>query len=209
MLRAVAAVNDTIGPALCGELDAADQSMLDARLRDLDGTANKANLGANAILGVSLAAAHAVANAAGQPLYRYLGGPDAGVVPMPMVNIISGGRHAAAGLDMQDFLVIPIGAETYRRGVADGGGQCTGPWGASCRRLDPTPTVLADEGAYGPPLPCTRTRWLLYDATAWRLPCARTAISPSGWTWRRQSLPGDGGQYTLNLKPHVTSSEAK
>ena len=117
VLRAVAAVNDVIGPAVSDDVDAADQPNLDARLRELDGTANKANLGANAILGVSLAAAHAAAAAAEQPLYRYLGGPDACVLPMPMVNIISGGRHAAGGLDMQDFLVIPIGADTYREAL--------------------------------------------------------------------------------------------
>ena len=126
VLRAVGTVNDIIGPAVCGVYDAADQPGLDARLRELDGTANKANLGANAILGVSLAAAHAAANASGLPLYRYLGGSQACVVPMPMVNIISGGRHAAGGVDMQDFLAIPIGAETYSDALRIGGGGVPG-----------------------------------------------------------------------------------
>ena len=113
VLRAVAAVNTIIAPAVCDSMDASDQPALDEFLRELDGTSNKSRLGANAILGVSLAAAHAAASASGQPLYRHLGGPDATTMPVPMVNIISGGRHAAAGLDMQDFLAIPIGAETY------------------------------------------------------------------------------------------------
>ncbi len=209
VLRAVAAVNDVIGPALCGELDAADQPTLDARLRDLDGTANKANLGANAILGVSLAAAHAVANAVGQPLYRYLGGPDAGVVPMPMVNIISGGRHAAAGLDMQDFLVIPMGAETYREALQ----MVVAVYRAVGRVLSQTGPYaygVADEGGYGPPLPCHEDALgLLYDAT--RLAgyrCARDGDIAIGLDVAATEFAGDGGRYALNAEGRTfTSSE--
>ena len=209
VLRAVAAVNDIIGPALCGELDAADQPMLDARLRDLDGTANKANLGANAILGVSLAAAHAAASAAGQPLYRYLGGPDAGVVPMPMVNIISGGRHAAAGLDMQDFLVIPIGAETYREALQ----MVVAVYRAVGRVLSqagPYAYGVADEGGYGPPLPCHEDALgLLYDAT--RLAgyrCARDGDIAIGLDVAATEFASHDGQYALNAEGRTfTSSE--
>ena len=168
--RAVAAVNDTIGPALVnGAIDAADQPALDARLCDLDGTANKANLGANAILGVSLAAAHAVAAARQLPLYRYLAelaGNDADgiILPMPMVNIISGGRHAAGGVDMQDFLAIPIGAATFAEALQ----MVVAVYRAVGRILSqtgPYPYGVADEGGYGPPLPCHEDALgLLYDA---------------------------------------------
>ena len=169
--RAVAAVNDIISPALVdgAGVDAADQPVLDARLCALDGTSNKSNLGANAILGVSLAAAHAVAAARQLPLYRYLaemaGNADDGItIPMPMVNIISGGRHAAGGLDMQDFLAIPIGATTF----ADAVQMAVAVYRAVGRILSqsgPYPYGVADEGGYGPPLPCHEDALgLLYDA---------------------------------------------
>ncbi|MYD47013.1 MAG: phosphopyruvate hydratase [Chloroflexi bacterium] len=165
VLRAVAGVNTIIAPAVCGSTDAADQPALDEFLRELDGTSNKSSLGANAILGVSLAAAHAAAAAAEQPLYRYLGGPDATTLPMPMVNIISGGRHAAAGLDMQDFLAIPIGAETYSdalRMVVD----VYRAVGRILTQMGPYAYGVADEGGYGPPMPCHEDALaILYDAT--------------------------------------------
>ena len=165
VLRAVAAVNTIIAPSVCGSMDAADQPALDEFLRELDGTSNKSRLGANAILGVSLAAAHAAAAASGQPLYRYLGGPDATTMPVPMVNIISGGRHAAGGLDMQDFLAIPIGAETYTdalRMVVD----LYRAVGRVFSQSGPYPYGVADEGGYGPPLPCHEDALaVLYDAT--------------------------------------------
>ena len=207
VLRAVASVNNVISPAVCGIADAADQPALDGRLRELDGTANKANLGANAILGVSLAAAHAAANAAGQPLYRYLGGPDACVVPMPMVNIISGGRHAAGGLDMQDFLVIPIGAETYRDALQ----MVVAVYRAVGRVLSQTGPYaygVADEGGYGPPLPCHEDALgLLYDAT--RLAgyrCARDGDIAIGLDVAATEFAGDGGQYALNAEGRTFTS---
>ena len=208
VLRAVAAVNDVIGPAVCGDCDAADQSALDARLRELDGTANKANLGANAILGVSLAAAHAAANAAGQSLYRYLGGPEARVLPMPMVNIISGGRHAAGGLDMQDFLAIPIGAETYGEALQ----MVVAVYRAVGRVLSQTGPYaygVADEGGYGPPLPCHEDALgLLYDAT--RLAgyrCARDGDIAIGLDVAATEFAGDGGRYALYAEGRTFSSE--
>ena len=207
VLRAVAAVNDVISPAVCGECDAADQPALDARLRDLDGTGNKANLGANAILGVSLAAAHAAANAVGQPLYRYLGGSDACIVPMPMVNIISGGRHAAAGLDMQDFLAIPIGAETYRDALR----MVVAVYRAVGRVLSQTGPYaygVADEGGYGPPLPCHEDALgLLYDAT--RLAgyrCARDGDIAIGLDVAATEFAADGGHYALHAEGRTFSA---
>ncbi len=118
--KAVKNVKEIIAPALLGA-DAADQAGLDLRLIELDGTPNKSKLGANAILGVSLAAARAAAQAFQMPLYRYIGGINASVLPVPMMNIINGGAHAANNLDIQEFMVVPMGAgtfaETIRMGV--------------------------------------------------------------------------------------------
>ena len=200
VLRAVAAVNDTIAPALSGA-DAADQTALDARLRELDGTADKANLGANAILGVSLAAAHAAAAALELPLYRYLGGADAGTLPMPMVNIISGGRHAAGGLDMQDFLAIPIGADTFREALQ----MVVAVYRMVGRVLSQTGSYaygVADEGGYGPPLPCHEDALgLLYDAT--RLAgyrCARDGDIAIGIDVAATEFIADDGRYLLRAE---------
>jgi enolase len=110
--RAVENVTETIGPAIMG-LDAADQAGIDAVLVDLDGTPNKATLGANAILGVSLACAHAAAAAHDLPLYRYLGGVGARILPVPMFNILNGGKHAEDSTDFQEFMVMPVGVETF------------------------------------------------------------------------------------------------
>ena len=203
VLRAVAAVNDVIAPAITGPnpTDATDQSALDARLRELDGTARKSNLGANAILGVSLAAAHASAAALGLPLYRYLGGDDATTLPMPMVNIISGGRHAEGGLDMQDFLAIPVGASTFRdalRMVVDvhrAVGRIlsqTGPYGHG----------VADEGGYGPPLPCHEDALgLIHDAirlAGYR--CARDGDVAMGLDVAATEFMAPDGRYALQAE---------
>ncbi len=110
--RAVAGVNGEIAAAVRG-LDAADQSALDRTLCELDGTPNKSRLGANAILGVSLAAAHAQAAEEGLPLWRYLGGPDARVLPVPMMNVLNGGAHADNSVDFQEFMVVPCGAGSF------------------------------------------------------------------------------------------------
>jgi enolase len=119
VLRAVANVTDRIAPELYG-MDAADQAGVDALLRDLDGTPNKAELGANAILGVSLACAHAAAAAHDEPLYRYLGGVGARVLPVPMFNILNGGKHAQDSTDFQEFMVMPVGAATFTEGLRAG-----------------------------------------------------------------------------------------
>ena len=113
VLKAVRNVNETINEAIIG-LDATDQIMLDEVMIELDGTPNKAKLGANAILGVSLAVAKAAANAQQQPLYRYLGGVSARTLPVPMMNILNGGKHADNSTDMQEYMVLPVGAPTFR-----------------------------------------------------------------------------------------------
>ncbi len=110
--KAVASVNQTIAPALAG-FDALDQAGLDAKIIELDGTPNKKNLGANALLGVSLANAHAAAAASKVSLFRYLGGADAKVLPVPMMNILNGGAHSDAPIDFQEFMIMPKGAPTF------------------------------------------------------------------------------------------------
>ena len=111
VLRAVEAVNDEIADAVIG-MNASDQIALDGAMIELDGTPNKSRLGANAILGVSLAVARASAVAAGLPLYRYVGGTSASLLPVPMMNIINGGAHADNSIDIQEFMIMPVGAES-------------------------------------------------------------------------------------------------
>ncbi len=119
VLTAVDNVNSIIAPALVGH-DAVDQLGLDSAMLKLDGTDNKAKLGANAILGVSLAAAHAAADALGLPLYKYIGGPNAKVLPVPMMNIMNGGAHSDAPIDIQEFMIMPVGAESFREALRMG-----------------------------------------------------------------------------------------
>ena len=117
VLKAVDNVRAEIAPALIG-LDAAEQSSIDAALVALDGTKNKSRLGANAILGASLAAAKAAAAAAGLPLYRWVGGAEAHVLPVPMLNVVNGGAHADNSLDLQEFMIVPAGRRRSPRGSA-------------------------------------------------------------------------------------------
>ncbi len=119
VLRAVTNVNEKIAPALKG-WDAREQSRIDERLIELDGTPNKKNLGANALLGVSLAAAHAAAASEGVSLFRYLGGAEAKVLPVPMMNILNGGAHSDAPIDFQEFMIMPKGAPTFAEGLRYG-----------------------------------------------------------------------------------------
>ena len=119
VLKAVGKVNDEIASEVVG-MDAADQAALDTLLVDMDGTANKSNLGANAILGVSMATAHAAAIAYGMPLYRYLGGFNAKTLPVPMMNILNGGAHADNNVDFQEFMIVPAGAETFAEALRMG-----------------------------------------------------------------------------------------
>ena len=119
VLHAVANVKAVIAPALIG-FDACDQVGVDRAMLKLDGTKTKSKLGANAILGVSLATAHAAAAAVGQPLYKYLGGPNAKVLPVPMMNIMNGGAHSDAPIDFQEFMIMPIGAKSFKEGLRMG-----------------------------------------------------------------------------------------
>jgi enolase len=151
--KAVDNVIDTIGPKVVG-LDATDQRFIDQTMLDLDGTPNKGVLGANAILGVSLAVAHAAAESANLPLYKYLGGPNAHVLPVPMMNILNGGSHADSDVDIQEFMIAPIGAGTFSEALQ---------WGAevyhtlkSVLKQKGLSTGLGDEGGFAPNLPSNR-----------------------------------------------------
>jgi enolase len=119
VLDAVRHVNETIGPRLEG-VEATDQIAVDGEMIDLDGTPNKGRLGANAILSVSMAVARAAAKDAGMPLYRYLGGALAHVIPVPQMNVLNGGAHASNNVDVQEFMIVPVGAETFREGLRIG-----------------------------------------------------------------------------------------
>src|SRR5437763_4402938 len=119
VLNAVNNVNTTIASALKG-WDARDQAKIDQKMIELDGTPNKSNLGANALLGVSLAMAHAAASAARLPLFRYLGGNDARILPVPMMNIMNAGAHSDAPIDFQEFMIMPTGAPTFAEAIRYG-----------------------------------------------------------------------------------------
>jgi enolase len=147
--KAVAAVLDEIAPELAG-VEASEQRLVDQRLVDLDGTPGKSRLGANAVLGVSLAVAKAAAESAGLELFRYVGGPNAHVLPVPMMNIINGGAHADTGVDVQEFMIAPVGAESFREALR---------WGAevyhalkSVLKAEGLATGLGDEGGFAPDL---------------------------------------------------------
>jgi enolase len=151
--KAVDAVIDEINPRLVG-FDASEQRLIDAEMLALDGSANKENLGANAILGVSLAVAHAAAESAGLPLFRYVGGPNAHVLPVPMMNILNGGSHADTNVDIQEFMVAPIGAPTFREALRMG----TEVYHALKKVLHDRglSTGLGDEGGFAPNLESNR-----------------------------------------------------
>jgi enolase len=148
--RAVRNVEEEIGPALAG-LDAADQGAVDAALVSLDGTKNKSRLGANAILGASLATAKAAAAEAEVPLYRWIGGNDAHVLPVPMMNVVNGGAHAANSLDLQEFMVVPAGAESFSEGLRIGA-EVFHTLKALLEERG-LATAVGDEGGFAPDLP--------------------------------------------------------
>jgi enolase len=151
--RAVANVEDEIAPAILG-FDAAEQRLIDQTMIDLDGTPNKERLGANAILGVSLAVAKAAAESAGLPLFRYVGGPNAYVLPVPMMNIINGGSHADSDVDMQEFMIAPIGAESFAEALRKGAEVYHALKGVL--KSKGYATGLGDEGGFAPNLPSNR-----------------------------------------------------
>ena len=203
VLQAVEAVNGPIFEALV-ELDAEDQENVDAVMIDLDGTDNKSNLGANAILGVSLAVAKAAADARGLPLYRYVGGVSAHVLPVPMMNIINGGEHADNPIDFQEFMVMPVGAGSISEAVR---------WGSEIFHTlkkglheKGLATSVGDEGGFAPNLASTRDAldfimasvekagFRAGDDVVLALDCAATEFFRNG----KYEISGEG----LSLSPH-------
>ena len=153
VMQAVGNVEDEIAPELLG-LEATDQRLIDQVMIDLDGTPNKSRLGANAILGVSLAVAKAAAISADLPLFRYLGGPNAHVLPVPMMNILNGGAHADTGVDVQEFMIAPIGASTFCEALRQGAEVYHAL--KSVLKQQGYATGLGDEGGFAPDLPSNR-----------------------------------------------------
>ena len=151
--NAVRNVNETIADAIAG-IEADDQRVLDATMIEVDGSDNKKNLGANAILGVSMAAAKAAADSAGLPLYRYIGGPNAHVLPVPMMNILNGGAHADSGVDVQEFMIAPIGAETFTEALRQGAEVYHAL--KSVIKEKGLSTGLGDEGGFAPSVGSTK-----------------------------------------------------
>ena len=151
--KAVTGVLDKIAPAIEGK-EADDQRLIDQTMLDLDATPNKANLGANAILGVSLAVARAAADSAGLPLYRYVGGPNAHLLPVPMMNILNGGSHADSNVDIQEFMIAPIGASTFREALQQGAEVYHAL--KSVLKKKGLATGLGDEGGFAPDLSSNR-----------------------------------------------------
>ena len=203
VLQAVQAVNDEISDAILG-LDAEDQRDIDHVMIELDGTENKARLGANAILGTSLAVAKAAANARGLPLYSYIGGVSAHVLPVPMMNIINGGEHADNPIDFQEFMIVPLGAPTLAEAVR---------WGAEVFHTlkqglheKGLATAVGDEGGFAPNLSSTRAAldFIMESITkagfkageevALALDCAATEFFRQG----KYEINGEG----LSLSPH-------
>jgi enolase len=195
--KAVAAVIDELGPAIEG-VDASEQRIVDEILLETDGTENKSRAGANAILGVSLAVAKAAADSADLPLFRYLGGPNAHVLPVPLFNVINGGEHADNGIDFQEFFLAPIGAETYAESLR---------WGTETYHVlkgelkaAGFATGLGDEGGFAPDLPSNREG----------LDFLMKAIEKAGFTPGRDIAVGldvaateffSNGVYTVEGKP--------
>ncbi len=151
--KAVGEVNSTLGPALVG-FDADDQRAIDQAMLALDGTANKAKVGANAILGISLAVAKAAAESARLPLFRYVGGPNAHVLPVPMMNILNGGAHADSNVDVQEFMIAPIGAPSFAEALRTGAEVYHAL--KAVLRAEGLSTGLGDEGGFAPNLSSNR-----------------------------------------------------
>jgi enolase len=202
--QAVANVNDKLGPAILG-LSALEQQAVDRRLLELDGTPNKSKLGANAILAVSMAVARAAADAVGLPLWRYLGGVQARVLPTPLMNIINGGMHADSGLEVQEFMIVPLGFESFAEAL-----RCGTEIFHSLKAIlkqDGMTTSVGDEGGFAPRLPSN-------EAAIQRI---LEAIEAAGYT------PGEHvgialdaaasefykeGRYTWDKQPHTAAELA-
>lgn len=200
VLSAVDHVNRSISPELTG-MDAYDQYALDARLLTLDGTEQKTHLGANALLGVSLAAARAAANSLGLPLFRYLGGAKAFRLPVPMMNILNGGKHAANNLDIQEFMVVPLGAESMADAVRIGA-EVT----AALRELlkaKGLTVAVGDEGGCAPDLKDEREaiEWILsaIGHAGYHTDAVAIALDAAATEWKAEQgyrLPKSGRAYS-------------
>jgi enolase len=201
--KAVANVHETIAPALLG-LDATRQREIDQLLRELDGTDNKANLGANAILGVSLAVAKAAAEASGLPLYAYLGGPNAHVLPVPCMNVLNGGSHADSNVDFQEFMIVPVGAASFREALRMGAE--TYHHLKTVLKQRGLSTGLGDEGGFAPDLGSNSEALDLLmeavDAAGYRTGAdVAIALDPAASEFHRD------GAYHLDGEGRVLSSE--
>jgi enolase len=197
--KAVAAVMDVLGPEIEG-IEATDQRLIDATLIEADGTDNKSKLGANALLGVSLAVAKAAAASSGLELFRYVGGANAHVLPVPMMNVINGGAHADSNVDVQEFMLLPIGASSFKEGLRWG----TETYHALKALLNEKgySTGLGDEGGFAPNLPSNRAA----------LELLMEAIEKAGYTPGADIALGmdvaateffKDGVYTFESKPHT------
>ncbi len=149
VLQAVTHANKDLAPALIG-LDAREQIAIDAAMREVDGTPNKSRMGANAVLAISLATARAAAQATGQPLYRYLGGPNAHILPVPMMNVLNAGAHSDAPIDFQEFMIVPHGLPSFREALRCGA-EIFHALAAVLRKMGLS-TAVGDEGGYAPNL---------------------------------------------------------
>ena len=170
-LKAVANVNDKIAPAVIG-LNVFDQPLIDKTMLDLDGTEFKSNLGANATLAVSLAAARAAADSCGLPLYKYIGGTNGKVLPVPMMNVLNGGKHADSASDVQEYMIMPVGAKTFHEAIRMGAEifhalkKVLKGYGYN--------TAVGDEGGYAPSsLPGGTDLWRLSVMKALWLSCSK------------------------------------
>jgi enolase len=155
VLKAAANVNEIIAPAIIG-CDSRDQKLIDLKMIEIDGTDNKSRLGANAVLGVSLAVAKAAAGTAGMPLFAYLGGEKACVMPVPLMNVINGGRHAGNELKLQEFMILPIGADSFREALRMGVEIYHSLKDILKKEYGPSATNVGDEGGFAPPIKFTR-----------------------------------------------------
>ncbi|MFZ2016948.1 MAG: phosphopyruvate hydratase [Nocardioides sp.] len=195
--HAVDAVVQSLGPVVEG-LDADDQRLVDQTMIDSDGTANKAQYGANAILGVSLAVARAAADSAGLPLYRYVGGPNAHLLPVPMMNILNGGSHADSNVDIQEFMIAPIGAATFREAIQYGAEVYHAL--KSVLKKRGLATGLGDEGGFAPDLESNRAALdLIVDAiqAAGYTPGTDVAFAMDAAASEFWNKEGDNGSYSF------------
>ena len=195
--KAVLGVIDQLGPELLG-FEASEQRLVDQTMIDMDGTDNKGKVGANAILGVSLAVAHAAAHSADLPLYRYVGGPNAHLLPVPMMNIVNGGAHADSDVDVQEFMIAPIGAPTFRDALEQGAGVYHAL--KSVLKKQGLSTGLGDEGGFAPNLPQNRAALELIatavEATGLKLGTDIALACDVAATEFFDPSTGSGGVYT-------------